>query len=54
MTPDAYTWPTDPRIADLEAENNVLARCVLDLLGGRVDTSSIRPDRERNSQGDQA
>lgn len=53
MTPEAYQWPTDPRITDLEAENDVLARCVLDLLAGDTDTSSIRPSRELHSQGDQ-
>ena len=49
MTPDAYQWPTDPRITDLENEANVLARCVLDLLAGDTDTNRIRPSRELHS-----
>lgn len=49
-----YTWPNttahlQARIADLEAENDVLARCVLDLLGGDIDTSRIRPDSTRGN-----
>lgn len=38
------------RIDDLEAENNVLAACVLNLLNDRTDTTRIRPDATR--QGD--
>ena len=40
MTPDAYQWPTDPRITDLEAEANTLAASL------RLAATLIRPNRE--------
>ena len=46
MTPDAYQWPTDPRISILEAEANTLAACLIHLL---ADTRN----RELDSQRDQ-